>query len=80
MYYFMMKTALKTDSKSKTFTYSKSFNRLTEKEINSIDFKFYQKLFVVLISLSTILIFSESPRELGKICEVYNSRNSCNVW
>ena len=80
MYYFMMKTALKTDSKSKSFTYSRSFNRLSEKEINSVDFKFYQKLFVVLISLSTILIFPQSPILLEDICQSYNSKELCKVW
>ena len=75
-----MKTAFKPDFKSKTFCTSKSFTRLREKEVNVIDLKFYQKLFVLLISLSTILIFPESPRELENICEIYNSRKSCNVW
>jgi len=78
----MMKTALKPDSKSKTYCISKSYSysRLTEKEISLINFKFYQKLFVLLISFSTILIFPESPRELGNICESYNSRKICNIW
>ena len=75
-----MKTALKPDLKSKTYCISKSYNRLTGKEISLINFKFYQKLFVLLISFSTILIFPESPRELGNICESYNSRKICNVW
>ena len=75
-----MKTALKPDLKLKTFCVSKSYSRLTEKEFSLINFKFYQKLFVILISLSTILIFPESPRELENICENYNSRNSCIVW
>ena len=76
----MMKTALKGDLKSKTFCVSKSYSRLTEREANLINFRFYQKLFVLLISISTILIFSESPRELENICESYNSRKICNVW
>ena len=76
----MMKTVLKPDLKLKTYCISKSYSRLTEKEISSINFKFYQKLFVLLISFSTILIFPESPRELGKICESYNSGKICNVW
>ena len=76
----MMKTALKLDIQSKTYCISKSYSRLTEKEISLNDFKFYQKLFVLLISFSTILIFPESPRELGNICESYNSRKMCNVW
>ena len=75
-----MKTALKPDFNSKTFCVSKSYPRFVEKEVNLINFKFYQKLFVLLISFSTILIFPESPRELGNICESYNGREICNVW
>ena len=75
-----MKTALKPDLKSKTYCISKSYSRLIEKEISLINFKFYQKLFVLLISFSTILILPESPKELENICESYNSRKICNVW
>ncbi len=75
-----MKIAVKPDLKSKTFCTSKSYPRLLEKEVSSINFKFYQKLFVILISFSTILIFPESPRELENICESYNSKKICNVW
>ena len=80
MYYLIMKTAVKRNLKLKTFFTSKSYTRLREKEMCLINFKFYQKLFIVLISLSTILIFPEIPRELEKICEDYNSRKSCIVW
>ena len=75
-----MKTALKSDFKSKTFSISKSYPRLIEKEMSLVKFKFYQKLFVFLLSLSTILIFPESPNELQNICESYNSREICNIW
>jgi len=75
-----MKTALKPDLKTKTFGISRSYNRLIEKEISLVNFKFYQKLFVLLISFSTILIFPESLIELGNICESYNSRKICNIW
>ena len=75
-----MKTAVKHNFQLKTFCISKSFPRLKEKEKINVDLKFYQKLFVVLISLSTILIFPESPRDLESICENYNSRKLCNVW
>ena len=75
-----MKTALNPDFKLKTYCISKSYSRLTEKEISNSNFKFYQKLFVLLILFSTILILSESPRELENICESYNSRKICNVW
>ena len=80
MYYLMMNTAFKPDFKSKTFCISKSYIRLVEKEISFVNFKFYQKLLVLLISFSTILIIPESPRELEKICDSYNSRKICNVW
>ncbi len=76
----MMKTVLKPDLKFKTFGISKSYSRPIEKEISLVNFKFYQKLFVFIISFSTILIIPESPRELENICESYNSRKICNVW
>ena len=75
-----MQTFVKPDLKLKTSCISKSYTRLKEKEISQFDFKFYQKVFALLISFLTILIFPESPRELANICENYNSKNSCNVW
>ena len=75
-----MKIALKPDLKSKTFCVSKSYPRLIEKEVNLVNFKFYQKLFVFLLAFSTILIFPESPKELENICESYNSRKICIAW
>ncbi len=76
----MMKAALEPNLKSQTFCIRKNYPRLVEKEVCSVNFKFYQKLFVFLISFLTILIFPESPRELENICESYNSRKICNVW
>ena len=76
----MMKTALKSDLKSRTFCVSKSYPRLIEKEVSLVNFKFYQKLFVFFLAFSTILIFPESPKELESICEIYNSKKICNVW
>ena len=75
-----MKTALEPDLKSKSFCISKSDPLFVEKEVGLVSFKFYQKLFVFIISFSTILIFPESPKELENICESYNSRKTCNVW
>ena len=74
-----MKAATKTDLKSKTLCDSKSYILLREKDTSLVNFKFYQRLFIVLISLSTFLIFPESPRELENICETYNSRKVCYV-
>ena len=75
-----MKIAFRADVKSNTFSISKSYTRQVEKEISLVSIKFYQKIFVLLISFSTILIFPESPKELGNICESYNSKKICNVW
>ena len=75
-----MKTVIRPDLKSKTLCIRKNYIFLKEKEISLVNIKFYQKLFIVLISLSTFLIFPESPKELENICEIHNSRKSCNVW
>ena len=80
MYYLMMKTAVRSDLNSNTFRISKSHTRLKNKEIFLFDFKFYQKLLIVFITMSTILIFPESPSELENICNKYNPRKLCNVW
>ena len=76
-----MKTAVNSNLKSKTYFITNSnYTRLIEKEISLVNFKFYQKFLVFLITFLTILIFPESPKELGNICESYNSRKICNVW
>ena len=77
-----MKSAFKPHLKSKTFCIIKSYTYtpLIERKIRLVNIKYYQKLFVLLISFSTILIFPDSPRQLGDICESYNSRKICNVW
>ena len=75
-----MKTAFNSDSESKTLCISKSYTRLIEKENSLVNFKLYQKLFVLLIAFLTILIFPESPKELENICQSYNSRKICKVW
>ena len=76
----MMKTAVKTDLKSKTFCVSENYTDLIKKEKSVFNSKFYQKLFILIISFSTILIFPESPRQLANLCERYNSIKSCDVW
>ena len=78
-----MKTLVKSEAKLKTLIIRNRTSNLLEKEnssISIINFKFYQKIFVLLISFSTILIFPESPIELGNICKAYNSIKICNVW
>ena len=54
-----MKTAIKPALKSKTFCDSDSYIFSREKETIITDFKFYQKLFIVLISEFLICIISD---------------------
>ena len=75
-----MKTLIHPVLKSKTYSINKSYTRFCKKENTLVDFKFYQKLFVVLISFSTFLILPEHPRELENLCEKYNAKESCHVW
>ena len=75
-----MKAAFESDLKSETFSISKSYFRLADKEVIIFNFKFYQKLIVFLIAFSIFLIFPESPKELENIYQIYNSRKICNVW
>ena len=75
-----MKVVAKPDFKLQTICSRESYTLPRERVIGLANNKFYQKLFVLFISLSTFLIFSEPPRELGNICDSYNSREACNVW
>ena len=75
-----MKTAVKPYFKSKTSYITQNYNLLSKSEIGLVNNKFYQKLFLVLILLSTFLIYPEIPRELESICASYNSKELCNVW
>ena len=75
-----MKTAVRFNFNSKTIDVSESCSPLREKEINLVDFKFYRKLFIVILALSITLIFPESPRELENICQSNNYKELCNVW
>ena len=78
-----MKTLIKPRSQSitakinnRTFNSQEKFNCLKTDR----DSKFYQKLIVLLISFSIILIFPESSKESEIICTFYNPNSICNVW
>ena len=78
-----MKTKIKIKEELNTFrVISKTFP-LSEKVGSSkitLEIKSYQKLFLLLITLSSLLIIPESPKELEKICKNYHSNQICNVW
>ena len=78
-----MRTLIKPATELKSFRAKEkthAFRKKSTSPVSLIDYKFYQKLFVLLISLSTILIFPESPIELESICKRYYSNQKCYVW
>ena len=78
-----MKTLIKSGTKLDTFGLRNQTFHLGQKVKSPdtlIDFKFYQKFFVILTALSTFLIFPEAPKELESVCHSYYSKQICNVW
>ena len=45
-----------------------------------LDSKFYQKLFVILLTLCSFLIIPESPKDSEIVCNKYHSTEACIVW
>ncbi len=78
-----MKTLIKSERKLDTFRLRNQASHLRQKVKSPdtlIDFKVYQKFFVILTALCTFLIFPESPKELESVCNSYYSKQICNVW
>ena len=78
-----MKTLIKSEQQLNTSRINIRDFQSKEKDqiaISVIDYKFYQKLFLVLICFSTILIFPENPKQLETICLNHHTKQICNVW
>ena len=78
-----MKTVIKPKAKLKVVRISRKNSHFFKKGnylITQNNFKFYQKLFLVIISLFTILILPQSPKDLESACENYYPSRICNVW
>ena len=78
-----MKTLIDSETKLDNFKLRHQTDHLRQNVKSSetlVDFKFYQKFFVILIALSTFLIFPEAPKELEGVCHRYYSKQICNVW
>ena len=83
MYYLEMQAVVNTEPKLKTYRTRIRNSHFSKKDRNNIiliDYKFYQKVFLVLISLTTFLIIPESPKELEIICKNHSISQICKVW
>ena len=69
--------------KLKMINFDNSTYQVKEKSNNpifSLDFKFYQKLFVIIFMFCAFLIFPESPKDSEVVCRKYQSTEACNIW
>ena len=78
-----MQTLIQSDLKLKIASFGHPNYKLKEKSNNSqfsLDVRFYQKLFVILISTCAFLIFPESPIDSEVLCKKYHSKEACLIW
>ena len=78
-----MQTLIQHERKLKIASFDNSTYQVHEKLNNSklaLDFKFYQKLFVIILTLFSFLIIPESPKDSETLCKKYHSAEACFVW
>ena len=78
-----MQTVIKSETRFKFLFIKNRVSPVIETDKMStsiIDLRLCQKLIVCLISISAILIYPESPKELETLCNNYHSQHICNVW
>tara|TARA_S200000501_G_scaffold283116_1_gene267320 strand:- start:340 stop:576 length:237 start_codon:yes stop_codon:yes gene_type:complete len=78
-----MQALIHSELKLKRASFDES-NYLVNKKINNskfgLDFKFYQKLFVIILTSCSFLIIPESPKNSEILCKKYHSAEACTVW
>jgi len=78
-----METLIRPKFKLKIASVDNSTRKLKEKSNNSnfsLDFKFYQKLFLIFFASCSFLLFPESPQNSEVLCEKYHPSEACIVW
>ena len=78
-----MQTLIKPKLKLKIASFDNSNYQVKENLDNlkfGLDFKFYQKLFVIFFASCTFLIFPESPQDSEALCKKYHLTEACMVW
>ena len=78
-----MQTSIQPEVKLKIVGFENSNPQVKEKSNFSksgLDFKFYQKLFVIIFVSCAFLIFPEFPEDSEVLCKKYQSTKACMVW
>ena len=78
-----MQTLIQSKVKLKMVNFDNSTYEVKAKSNNptlGLDFKFYQKLFVIIFMFCSFLIFPESPKDSEVVCRKYHSTEACNIW
>ena len=78
-----MQTLIQPEVKLKIVCFDNSNSQVKEKlnySKSCLDFKFYQKLFVILLASCAFLIFPESPQDSEVLCKKYQSTKACVIW
>ena len=78
-----MQTLIQPEVKLNIVGFDNSNSQVKEKlnySKSCLDFKFYQKLFVILLVSCAFLIFPESPRDSETLCKKYHLTEACMVW
>ena len=78
-----MQTFIQPEVKQKIASFDRLKSPVKEKSNNSkfgLDYKFYQKLFVIIFTSCAFLIFPESPQDSEVLCKKYQSIKACMVW
>ena len=78
-----MQNLIQPEVKIKIVGFDNANYQVIERSKNSksgLDFKFYQKLFVILLVSCAFLIFPESPQDSEVLCKKYQFIKACMVW
>ena len=78
-----MQTLIQSKVKLKIASLNNSTFQVNEKSRNSkfgLNLEFYQKLFLILLTLCVFLIFPEFPKEAEVLCRKYHSEDACIIW
>ena len=77
-----MQSFIQPEVKLKIVGFVNSNSQVKEKSNSksSLDFKFYQRLFVIFFASLAFLIFPESPQDSEVLCKKYHSTKACMVW